>query len=238
MVIAMNVEPRRPAEQNLSRYRYHTGGLPTPLDPDEPCPVLFRDVGFEAMARFLNGELEWLCGPLSPVTYLRTTDYCEPYTDYIGIGRIMLLQPRSISPWRSGVESVFIASRKIQVDVDGMVFIPQEVSFSGDSAQFLYAKSIRDVEDIFGVRCYRDAKQETRLKLEQAIAEHAESETLAGPLRKLFQSADECERERARAQMQRLSLTESDLCTAWHHLPQQRREQIRWALAEFQGEMS
>src|SRR5437660_291858 len=64
---------------NLSAYRYHTGASLRPLRPDEVCPVLFRDLGPVALARFLRGQLRRLAGPQSPIIYMRTEEYVEPY---------------------------------------------------------------------------------------------------------------------------------------------------------------
>ena len=62
------------------------------------------------MARFLRGDLRQLCGPLSPITYLSTANYVEPYTDYGCIGRVMLLAPEQLTPWHSGVDHVYMQS--------------------------------------------------------------------------------------------------------------------------------
>ena len=93
----------------LSRFRYHTGAQPTPLTTDETCPVLFRDIGVDAMVRFLDADLQRLSGMLSPITYLRTANYVEPYTDHGRIGRVMVLAPRNIGVWHSGIDEVYIA---------------------------------------------------------------------------------------------------------------------------------
>src|SRR5690348_9434294 len=109
---------------NLARFRFHTGAPITRLSAGELSPPLFRDIGFEAMGRFLRGRLHRLCGPLSPITYLRSADYREPYIDYGRIGRIMLLRPQDVSPWHSGINSVYVASRDTIIDPETMVFIP------------------------------------------------------------------------------------------------------------------
>jgi hypothetical protein len=43
------------------------------------------------------------------------------------------------------------------------------------------------------------------------------------------------ERERAREAMERVGLTEEDLCAAWHHLPRERRGEIAEALRRLGG---
>ncbi|MEQ8785342.1 MAG: hypothetical protein RIC55_03550 [Pirellulaceae bacterium] len=216
--------------ENLARFRYHTGGRPTPLAEDEPCPLLFRDVGPGAMARFLSGELRQLCGPVSPITYLRTADYREPYTDYGRIGRIVLLQPRRATPWRAGIETVFIASRRTPVDADTMVFVPADVPLADAAARLAGARCREDVADLFGRSQYEEAARETLARIDRLQRTLAETEPSASRLRRLFQSAELRQRDSAREWMRRRSISESDLCTAWHHLPEERRRFLRETL--------
>jgi hypothetical protein len=72
----------RDLDENLARFRYHTGATLRRLAPEEPCPRLYRDIGPQAMARFLAGRLERLAGPLAPILYSRTAAYREPYRDH------------------------------------------------------------------------------------------------------------------------------------------------------------
>jgi hypothetical protein len=62
-------------------------------------------------------------------------------------------------------------------------------------------------------------------------ADAARVELLAAPLRARYQSRDQRLRDAARDLMERLQLTELDLCGAWHHLPEARRAHVRDALA-------
>src|SRR5215218_8489010 len=96
--------------ENLARFRYHTGATLRPLAPDEPCRILFRDVGPVAAAAFLGGRLPRLAGPLAPILYTRTADYREPYVDYGRVGRLVFLQPKALNPWFSGVATIYVAS--------------------------------------------------------------------------------------------------------------------------------
>lgn len=213
--------------ENLARYSYHTGAKPTQLQPDEACPPLFRDIGFEAMLQFLNGTLTRLCGPLSPITYLRTAAYREPYIDYGRTGRLLLLRPRETGIWHSGIESIYIAPRNVLIDADSMVFVPADVSLEVAARRFSTATTLDEFREEFGTPCYADAVADTRERLMNLQRTHHEVEQLAAPLRKLFQAMDGPQRDEAQRQMHRRGLTESDLCTAWHHLPDERREFIR-----------
>jgi hypothetical protein len=72
-------------------------------------------------------------------------------------------------------------------------------------------------------------------QLDRLADELARSEPLADPLRKALQSSDRGVRGRARERMASVGLTESDLCTAWHHLPRDRRGWVVEALARTAG---
>src|SRR4051812_44702343 len=113
-----------PHGENLARFRYHTGATLRPLGEEEPCRVLFRDIGPVAMAGFLRGRLQRLAGPLAPILYTRTADYLEPYVDFEPVGRLVFLQPKKLHPWYSGVPTIFVASIHQCVDSDTIGFIP------------------------------------------------------------------------------------------------------------------
>ena len=81
----------------------------------------------------------------------------------------------------------------------------------------------------------RTVHQTTRSRLTELAAAHRQTEKLAAPLRQLFQSCDTDQRERAREWMQTQDLSETDLCTAWHHLPDERRAHIQAALQGWEG---
>ena len=211
---------------DLGQFRFHTGAQPTRLAPEEACPPLFRDIGFEAMARFLRGELNRLCGPLSPITYLRTAQYCEPYVDYGRIGRIMLLRPCWVAPWHSGIQCVYIAPRSTPLDGDTMVFIPSEIPLAEAAGRFADMGRRADVATELGPRLYADMIVDTLDRLDALQRTHEKAECHAARLRRQFQSPNEHDRERAREWMGRAGLSEYDLCTALHHLPADRREHV------------
>jgi hypothetical protein len=219
-----------PAE-DLAPFRYHTGAPLRPLANDEPCPVLFRDLGPAATARFLRGELRRLAGPLTPITYLRTADYAEPYTDQERIGRLVFLRPLLLHPWHSGVPSVYVARATRTADAATIGFVPGDVALANAARLAAGLRDVREWREVLGGRCYDGAVALTRHRLEAFTEELAETEELAGPLRKALQSADRAVKEKAREAMARLGITEEDLCAAWHHLPRQRRMVLREALA-------
>jgi hypothetical protein len=225
---------RYPADP-LARYRYHTGAELRPIGPDEPCPILFRDVGPVALARFLRGGLRRLAGPYTPITYLRTAAYEEPYTDHEAIGRLVFLRPLCLHPWHSGVPSIYVARATRTGDPATIGFVPGGLSLSEVS------RRVADVADVTGLRAvlggrHHDAEiAESLGRLDRLVADLAETETRAEPLRLDLQSADPRRRERAVTAMARVGLDEADLCAAWHHLSRGRRAFIKEALRRLGG---
>jgi hypothetical protein len=215
---------------DLSGFRWHTGATLRPLAPGEPCPVLFRDIGPAALALFLRGGLRRLAGPLSPLVYMRTEDYVEPYTDYERTGRLVLLRPLSLRPWHSGVPHVFVARARPGVDAESVGFVPGDVPLAEAAVRARDIANVRQWREALAGRAYDEAVGESLLALDRLAEELARNEETA-PLRAALQSGDRSVRERVREAMGRVGLTEADLCAAWHHLPRERR----WHMAEALG---
>jgi hypothetical protein len=222
---------RRYPADDLSGFRWHTGATLRPLRPVEACPVLFRDVGPAALALFLRGRLRRLAGPLSPLVYLRTADYTEPYTDHERTGRLVVLRPLLLYPWHAGTPHVYVAKAVPGVDATTVGFVPGEVPLAEAARLAHTLESVGQLREVLGGRAYEDAAAESLVVLDRLGAELACTEVRAAPLRSRLQSADRAERERARAELARVGLTETDLCAAWHHLPRERRGWIAEALA-------
>ncbi len=220
---------RYPAD-DLSGFRWNTGATLRPLAPGEACPVLFRDIGPAALALFLRGQLPRLAGPLSPIVYMRTAEYAEPYTDFDRTGRLVFLRPLTLGPWHSGVPHIYVSRARLGVDCDTVGFVPGDVSLSEAALLVSDATSTRELREVFGGRVHDDAVTESLHQLDRLAVELGRTEALADPLRKRLHSANPDTRERTREAMARVGLTESDVCTAWHHLPRERRAGIEEAL--------
>lgn len=221
-----NAAPDRPARypaDNLAGFRWHTGASLRPLAPDESCPVLFRDVGPAALALFLRGLLPRLAGPLSPIVYMRTADYVEPYTDNERTGRLVFLRPLALQPWHSGVAHVYVAKARPGVDSKVVGFVPGDIPLAEAAIRARGVRSARDWRGAMGGRVHDESVSESLSTLDRLARELARTEEAAAPLRRALQSADRRQRERALAEMDRAGLTEVDLCAAWHHLPRERR---------------
>lgn len=215
---------------DLARFRYHIGATPRPLAPDEPCPLLFRDIGPRAMRRFLRGELRRLAGPTSPVLYLRSSAYREPYVDCEPIGRLVFLQPQRFHPWDSGVPTVFVADADHVVDAGTVGFVPGEVPLDEAARRLAGIRDTVALRELFGRQAYDELRAETLARLARIETESAEVERLAEPLRRCLQSGHRERIEAVRAWLTSAGLTEHDLCAAWHHVPRDRRDLLREAL--------
>jgi hypothetical protein len=226
--------PPVPAE-DLSRYRFHTGAALRALAPDEPCPVLFRDLGPAALRRFLRGELRRLAGPLSPITYLRTVHFREPYTDHERIGRLIFLRPVLLSPWHAGVREVFVARATRYPDPATIGYVPGHVDLADAGRRAASMRTALELREELGGASYDAAVEGAIEHLGALEAELEATEQAAAPLRRALQSRREDDRRRARDEMARLGITEDDLCAAWHHLPRPRRELLKDALRRLEA---
>ncbi len=217
---------------DLSGFRWHTGVTLKPVVEGEPCPVLFRDIGPAALTLFLRGKLPRLAGPLSPIVYMRTAAHIEPYTDYEKTGRLVMLRPLALGPWHSGVPHVYVAKARPGVDHATVGFVPGDIPLADAAGRLRGADNSAKLREAFGGRAYDEAAAESLFQLDRLEEKLAQSEQLADPLRKALQSSDSGVRRRVRDRMARVGLTESDLCTAWHHIPRDRREWIAEALRQ------
>lgn len=223
---------------DLGRFRWHTGAELRPIARDEPCPVLFRDVGPKALLSFLAGTLERLAGPQTPITYLRTVEYQEPFVDHARTGRLVLLRPLALGPWHSGVPDVFVARATRTAPSGSVAFVPGAFDLRGVARLSAEVKDARELREALGGRELDARVEHERRSLVELVADLDVTEKLAEPLRRALQSAERVEREGARDAMRSIGLTEHDLCAAWHHLPAERRDFVRAGLGELRGRLA
>jgi hypothetical protein len=220
--------PRYPADP-LTGFRWHTGATPRPLEADEPCPVLFRDVGLDGMLLFLAGRMRRWAGPLSPLVYARTEHHIEPYTDHGRVGRLVFLRPLDLHPWHAGTPHVFIAHAGRAVDSSTVAFVPGNLPLA-DAAHL--ARDLPDAlawREALGGRLFDEQRTSEAGRLAILAAELEATEVLAEPVRRALQGGGRG-RDAVRSALERAGLTETDLCSAWHHLPASRRAVLREAL--------
>ncbi len=211
---------------DLRSYSFHTGAPLRPIDPEERCPVLFRDLGIIGMNLFLNGRLKRLAGPLSPITYMRTKDFQEPYIDYGRIGRLVLLRPFHVHPWHSGMPSVYVAHSSRLPEADAIGLVPGYIEIEHAARVLALAKNVSELREAFGQTEYDDAVAETRNHVRLLIQEMATIEEYAEPLRKNLKSLDPRRSAWAQEVMMEHAITEGDLCCAWNHIPEGRRRHL------------
>src|SRR5262249_44195575 len=155
------------------------------------------------------GGLRRLAGPLSPLVYLRTEDYVEPYTDHERTGRLILLRPLRLHPWHAGTPHVFVARARPGVDAATVGFVPGEVPLTVAAARSRDLRDVQEWREMLGGRAYDEAVAESLVCLDRLGEELARTEEAADPLRRALQAADRRLRERARAEMDRVGLTEA-----------------------------
>jgi hypothetical protein len=223
--------PRAP-QARLDAYRWHTGATLRRLAPDETCPILFRDVGLTATARFLRGELRRLAGPLTPITYLRTWRYEEPYVDHEATGRLVSVRPLALDVWHSGVEHVFVADAR-RFDREALVtWVPGELTLERAAHLLSGIETADEAHEALGGREHRARWEDAARRLAAVDDDLRAIEVLAEPLRRALKSGDGRARGVAEERMARLGATEHDLCAAWHHVPRARRDALAAALRE------
>lgn len=205
----------------MRRYRWHTGATLRPVSPDEPLPVLFRDVGPVATARFLAGDLNRLAGPMTPITYMRSHHYVEPYTDHARIGRLVILDPRALGVWHSGLPHVWVAEARRTSDA--VAYVPGHWSLADAATRLAGVHCANEVREALGNREHDEAIAAARIRLTALNRACTAAERRAEPLRRRLQSQDDHVRAAARAEMVAKDIDETDLCVAWHHLPTARR---------------
>ncbi len=209
---------------DLSRFGWHTGAPLRPVDGDDALPPLVRDVGPLALASFLRGTLQRLAGPMTPLLYLRTPSYTEPYVDHAGTGRLLFLDPHGLSPWFSGVDGVYVAAAAQQPrDPATLGYLPAGVDVPDDVA---LACELHDALPDLAGRAAHDLAA-----LDDLNAACAAVEAISRPLRRLYQSGN----ERLRRLMPEAGVDERDLCSAFHHLETGRRLTLRARLTDLQA---
>jgi hypothetical protein len=211
---------------DLSMFRYHTGATLRRVGEDETCPMLFRDLGPSGMSLFLGGALKRLAGSMSPILYLRTSRYVEPYTDYENIGRLAVLRPKAIDPWLSGVSEVYVAEARLAPMADCMTFVPNAWTTPDGVRALNELPDPQAVREALGGRLHDERLADLADSLRRLNAALDASERLARPVRQMLQSGTLAERDAVRSDMARHGISERELCSPWHHIPRLRREAL------------
>lgn len=216
-----------PPPVDLRPFAWHTGGAPRPLGDGEARPVLFRDLGPAATLRLLEQRLPRLAGPTSPVTYLRTARYREPFVDHGHFGRVVVL-PTAVAPvWHAGIAEVFISCADTGFEPAAMALVPDDADLEALARAAAAMRGTGELREHLGGAAHDDWQAQAAQRLRGFLDELAEVELRLAALRRAFQARDRDRRQRARDQMAALGLTEHDLCAAWHHIAPARRAEVR-----------
>jgi hypothetical protein len=212
--------------RDLREFSWHTGGAVRPLGDGEPRPVLFRDLGPAATLLLLDGRLLRLAGPTSPVTYLRTAAYREPFVEHGDFGRVVVLPCARAAVWHAGIAEVFVTDAAAGVEPGAMALVPDDTDLAALGQDAAAMRSTGELREHLGGAVHDGWLADTAERLRGFARELAEVEAGFGPLRRAFQATDNARRRRARARMAALGLTEVDLCAAWHHIAAARRAEL------------
>jgi hypothetical protein len=214
------------AAGDLGEFRWHTGGPVRPLGDGEPRPVLFRDLGPAATLRLLDGTLARLAGPTSPVTYLRTAAYREPFVEHGHFGRVAVLPCAGAAVWHAGIAEVFVTCAEARFEPRAMALVPDDGDLAALAREAAAMRDAGELREQLGGAAHDGWLADTAERLRGFGRELAEVEARFAPLRREFQARDRARRRRAREHMAALGVTEDDLCAAWHHIAPARRAEL------------
>ncbi len=193
-------------------------------------PVLFRDIGPVALETFLAGNLERLSGPYTPLLYMRTAKFREPFIDYAQTGRLVFLHARSLGPWHAGVAEVYVARAGRWPTTGTFGYVPYNIDFESVAQTGL--RTMDDLREHLGATAYDQQCEHDRRALQRLNAEAAQAERWAHPLRLALQSCNTKRRQLARQRMSQANIDDQLLCAAWHHLPQSQRDHLMRTLSQ------
>lgn len=128
--------------------------------------------------------------------------------------------------------TIFVSSLREEVDRRTIGFVAPHIDLANAECMLRGATDVDALRESFGRMCYDDSVSATLTHLDQVNRECDESEKWAEPLRRKLQSRDRAQGEWAQEWLAARGLSKSDLCSAWHHLPRDRRAWLRENLCE------
>jgi hypothetical protein len=161
---------------------------------------------------------------MSPILYLRTARYAEPYEDAEEIGRLVILHPSRLAPWHAGYDEVFVADAHMAPDPAHMMVVPMAWSFGVEAERLSGLPNADAVREVIGWQIHRDMCDAMLDRTTSLIAAQEASEQRARPVRQMLQTGTPRQRENIRTSMREHNVSERDLCSAWHHVPVAQRE--------------
>jgi hypothetical protein len=230
----------RPPASDVSIAGEFLGTSPRPPKDDEACPTLFRDVGPQALAAFLDGTLATLEGPGSVCIFLRDATLPGYSACVEEFGVLVFLQPLSMGPWHSGQEGIWVAERGRMPPPDTLGFVPAKEPLGELDAKLSAVGTIARLREVLGSRAYDERVSQSRASLREYLAQWSRVERAAAPLRAQLDGKSAARREEVLRALLGASLTEKDLRAPWFHLCPERRkmaeERIRDLADRFERE--
>ena len=106
-------------------------------------------------------------------------------------------------------------------------FIPGDIDLKDAEQALMDVENIVELREILGGTVYDELLRDNLERLGRLNESHSTTEKSGAlAMREALKSQDNECREKARECMKELAITEGDLCTAWHHLPDSRRHTL------------
>ena len=197
-----------------------------PLVGDEACPTLYRDIGPQALMRFLDGKLDRLAGPKAPCVFMR--DATLPgFTGVVReLGVLVFLQPLAIGPWVSGQPGIYVAETGLMPPAPTLGFVPRAENLPEVDAQIANAPDASALREALGGARYDEQVTDVRGDLGQYLEIWRALETEAAPWRALVGGHREATRIAALEVLRSEGLTEQDLHAPLFSVPKARRAEL------------
>jgi hypothetical protein len=225
----------RPPATDVSIAGELLGTSPRPPGDDEVCPTLYRDVGPQALAAFLDGSLRTLAGPDSLCTFLRDATLPGYSACVEEFGVLVFLQPLTLGPWLSGQEGIWVAERAQMPPEGTLGFVPAGESLPALDARLTSAATTASLREALGGRAWDDRVASSRDGLRRYLAEWSRVERAAAPLRARLDGGSEARRDEVLRALLDAGLTEKDLRAPWFHLCPERRKMALERIRELAG---
>jgi hypothetical protein len=217
---------------NLSEAAGLLGLGARPPREDEPCPNLYRDVGPQALSRFLAGKLRRLEGPEARCIFMQdaTLPGWSPCARELGL--LVLLQPLSVGPWLSGQDGIWVAERGRMAPTGTIGFVPGDMDLRELDRSIEDAKTVADLREALGGAEYDEQVEQSRWAIAGYLDELSEVARRSAPLCAALRSSDPQGRERTLQLLESAGLYEKDLMAPWFQLSKERRAEVRLLLAK------
>lgn len=207
------------------------GTVPRPPREDEPCPTLYRDVGPQALAAWLEGGLARLEGPASECIFLRDATLPGYSACVEQFGVLVFLQPLALGPWLSGQDGIWVAENGRLPPAETMGFVPGGTDLKALDPKLLSAATRDELREACGDD-YDARVEASRRALAGYLEEWRVVERLSAPIRAALDGPDSQRRGEVQGQLDARGLSEKDLRAPWFHLAPERRAEVLPLLSE------